>query len=236
MYGAIAQARPVFNGYSGYEAPQHFAMRDLLEHHDARILDRLSASEPIEVIVESTLDVDGAWSRYVQGRGNARRVDASAEWTSYELSPTGALPPAAVTGPRLHVTSIVTSANAPDIGAILDGDLDTRWHTEPQVGGETIVADLGTARHVGAVVLCLGAYPGQYPRGLAIDVSPDGIAWSPVYTGGTALETYDAALRSPREVPVTLPVHRDGVRFVRLRQTGSDPRYGWTIVELRIFG
>jgi hypothetical protein len=236
MYGAIAQARPVFNGYSGYEAPQHFAMRDLLEHYDPRILDRLAASEPVEVIVETARDVDGAWSHYVQGRGNARRVDVSPAWTSYELSPTGALPPAAVTGAQLPVASIVTSANAHDIGAILDGDLDTRWHTQPQVGGETIVADLGTARHVEAVVLCLGAYPGQYPRGLAIDVSPDGIEWSPVYTGGTALETYDAALRSPREVPVTLPVHRDGVRFVRLRQTGSDPRYGWTIVELRVIG
>jgi hypothetical protein len=37
-------------------------------------------------------------------------------------------------------------------------------------------------------------------------------------------------------VPVILPVHRDRVRFVRLRQTGSDPRYGWTIVELRVIG
>jgi F5/8 type C domain-containing protein len=236
MYGAIAQARPVFNGYSGYEAPQHFAMRDLLERHDPRILDRLAASEPIEVIVESARDTDGAWNRYVQGRGNARRVDVRTAWTGYELSPTGARPPAAVTGPLLHVASLVTSANAPDINAILDGDLDTRWHTQPQVGGETIVADLGTAQHVAAVVLCLGAYPGQYPRGLTIDVSPDGVEWSPVYTGGTALETYDAALRSPREVPVTLSVHRDDVRFVRLRQTGSDPRYGWTIVELRVIG
>ena len=236
MYGAIAQARPVFNGYSGYEAPQHFAMRDLLERRDPRILDRLAASEPIEVIVESARDTDGSWNRYVQRRGNARRVDVSPGWTSYALSPTGILAPAVITGPLLNVASLVTSDNAPDINAILDGDLDTRWHTQPQIGGETIVADLGAARHVGAVVLCLGAYPGQYPRGLAIDVSPDGLEWSPVYTGGTALEVYDAAIRSPREVPVTLPVDRDGVRFVRLRQTGSDPRYGWTIVELRVIG
>src|SRR5204862_2127142 len=131
----------------------------------------------------------------------ARLVDVVPEWTSYELSPTGALASTAAMGSLLHVASLVTSANAPDINAILDGDLDTRWHTQPQLGGETIVADLGTTQHVGAVVLCLGAYPGQYPRGLAIDVSPDGIEWSPVYTGGTALETYDAALRSPREVP-----------------------------------
>ena len=75
MYGAIAQARPVFNGYSGFTAPQHFAMRDLLERHDPRILDRLAAADPIEVIVEATRDADGAWSAFVQrdSRRQARR-------------------------------------------------------------------------------------------------------------------------------------------------------------------
>jgi hypothetical protein len=236
MYGAIAQARPVFNGYSGFHAPQHFAMRDLLEHYDPRILDRLAASETIEVVIENARDTSGAWSRYLQAHNGARRVDVSPEWTSYELPPTGASTPAAIAGSSLRVASVVASTNARDIRAILDGDLDTRWHTPLQVGGETIVADLGTPHHVAAVVLCLGAYPGQYPRGLAVEVSTDSVEWSTVYTGGTALETYDAALRSPREVPVTLPVRRDRVRFVRLRQTGSDPRYGWTIVELRVIG
>jgi hypothetical protein len=236
MYGAIAQARPVFNGYSGYFAPQHFAMRYLLERHDPRILARLAASAPIEVVVEAARDADGAWSRYVEGHDGARRVDARPEWTSYELPPTGAFAPPAIAGPLLQVASIVASTNTRDIGAILDGDLDTRWHAASQTGGETIVADLGTAHHVAAVVLCLGSYPGQYPRELAVEISTDGVEWSAVYTGGTALETYDAALQSPREVPVTLPVHRDRVRFVRLRQTGSDPQYGWTIVELRVIG
>jgi hypothetical protein len=236
MYGAIAQARPVFNGYSGYEAPQHFAMRDLLEHYDPRILDRLAALEPIEVIVESAGDAGGAWAAYVEQHAGARRVDAAADWTSYEIPATGAVAPEAVAGAPLRVSSITASHNARDIGAVLDGDLDTRWHTEPQAGGEAIVADLGSDRRVNAVVLCLGAYPAQYPRALSIEVSQDSAVWSPVYTGGTALETYDAALRSPREVPVTLPVHRDHVRFIRLRQTASDPLHGWTIVELRIIG
>src|SRR5207253_3020097 len=46
MFGAISQERPVFNGYSGYAAPQHAALRDLLERHDDRILARLAAAEP----------------------------------------------------------------------------------------------------------------------------------------------------------------------------------------------
>jgi hypothetical protein len=119
---------------------------------------------------------------------------------------------------------------------VLDNDLDTRWHTVPQSGGETITVTLARPQHVASLVLCLGTYAGQYPRTLEIEVSGDSIAWSRVYTGQTALATYDAAVRSPREVPITLPIDRDGVRFLRLRQTGSDARRGWTIVELRVIG
>ncbi len=236
MYSAIAQARPVFNGYSGYTAPQHSALRDLLEHYDPRILARLAATETIEVVIESANDVDGAWNAYVARQPGVKRVDVSPEWTSYELPPTGASATGAMIGTRLPVAAITTSVNVPDINAVLDGDLATRWHSPPQRGGETITIDLGRAESVAALELCLGAYPGQYPRRLIVDSSADGADWSPVYTGGTALETYDAAVRSPREVPVTLPVRRDGVRFLRLRQTGSDPRAGWTIVELRVIG
>lgn len=236
MYGAMPQRRPVFNGYSGYAAPQHAALRDLLEHHDTRILDRLAAAEPIEVVVESAGDPDGQWNAFVRDRPGAARVDMKPGWTSYELAMTGAAAPAPIIGPALRVARIATTANAPDIGAVLDGDLDTRWHTQPQRGGESITLELERAQHVAAVVLCLGAYAGQYPRGLRLDVSPDGAHWTEVYTGGSALETYDAALRSPREIPIMLPVGRDGVRFVRLFQTGSDPQAGWTIVELRVIG
>ena len=236
MYGAIADRRPVFNGYSGYAAPQHAALRDLLEHQDVAILNRLAATEPIEVIVESAGDTDGRWSRFVQSHPNVTRTRAGSDWTAYEIAPTNAVAPAPVVGPALAVARIDASANAKDIGAVLDGDLDTRWHTVPQAGGETITVVLERPQHVSAIVLCLGTYASQYPRGLTVDVSPDAIAWTAVYTGGTALEAYDAALRSPREVPVTIPIRRDAVKFVRLRQTGTDPRRGWTIVELRVIG
>jgi hypothetical protein len=47
------------------------------------------------------------------------------------------------------------------------------------------------------------------------------------------LSTYDAALVSPREVPVPIPIDRQNVRFIRLRQSAAD-RHGWSIVELRV--
>jgi hypothetical protein len=236
MYGAIAQGRPVFNGYSGYSAPQHAALRDMLERHDPRILARLAATEPIEVVVEAAGDADGAWRSFVERQPGIKKADGGPGWSAYLLGPTGETATPSPTGTKIRIVGLETTHNVPDINAVLDDDLVTRWNTRPQAGGETITADLGSPHHVTAVVLCLGTYAGQYPRGLQIDVSRDGSGWTTVYTGDTALETYDAALRSPREIPITFTVNHDEVRYVRLRQTGAEPRTGWTIVELRVIG
>jgi F5/8 type C domain len=232
MYAAIAQDRPVVNGYSGYTAPQHPALLDLLDARDPRILDRLAASERIEVIVEWANDPDGSWRGWLDSYG-AVRVDGSEGWTSYELLPTGFTAPPPVTGSRLPVQKITASTNDHDIGAVLDDDIVTRWHAPRQLGDETITMDLASPRTVRAVVMCLGAYPSQYPRGLDVSVSRDGSVWQTAAAGNTVLATYDAALASPREVGVTLPIQRDDVRFIRLRQTAQDA-HGWSIVELRV--
>jgi hypothetical protein len=236
MYGAIAQRRPVFNGYSGYAAPQHAALRDLLERFDSRILDRLAATAAVEVIVEAAGDADGRWNAFVQRHPRAARTDGGPDWTAYRIAATGAVAPAAIAGSTLAVARVEATANNKDIGAVLDGNLETRWHAVPQTGGETITVALERARHVKALVMCLGTYAGQYPEAIEVEVSADAVAWVRVYASDTALATYDAAIRSPREVPVTVPIGRDDVRFVRVRQTGRDPRRGWTIVELRVIG
>jgi hypothetical protein len=233
MYGAIAQARPVFNGYSGYAAPQHAALLDMIDARDARILWRLAATEPIEVLVEWASDTDGRWRGWLDSFVGATRVDVGDGWTSYEIRATGFTAPPPIAGTAVKVASITASDNAHDINAVLDNDVETRWHAAHQTGHETITLDLGKPQQVRAVLMCLGAYPSQYPRSLRVDVSRDGVSWHTAATGGTVLETYDAALQSPREVPVPLPVDRDGVRFIRLAQTASDP-HGWSIVELRV--
>jgi F5/8 type C domain len=232
MYGAIAQARPVFNGYSGYAAPQHAALIDMLEAHDPRILDRLAATRPVEVLVEWATDPDGRWRGWLDGYG-AVRVDVGDGWTSYEIAPTGFAAPPPLTGTRIKIASITASVNQHDIGAVLDDDLDSRWNAPRQQGNESITIDLGSAHYVRGVVMCLGAYPAQYPRALDAAVSSDGVSWQTAAAGNTVLSTYDAALQSPREVPVGVPIERDRVRFIRLGQKQTDS-HGWSIVELRV--
>lgn len=233
MYGAIAQDRPVFNGYSGYTAPQHHALADLLDRGDARIFEHLAAGGPIEVIVRHELDPDGRWRRFAASAPGAAVGDVTAGWTAFEI-PTAPPVPVPHVGERLPIRTLDASIDKRDIGAVVDGNLESRWHTDHQVGNETIGLDLGRIEQPAAIVMSLGVYAGQYPRALEVSISTDGSEWHTAWIGDTALEAYDAAIRSPREVPLTIPLVANGARYIRLSQIGSDPRRGWSIVELEV--
>jgi hypothetical protein len=234
MFGAIAQDIPVFNGYSGYTAPQHRALADLLARHDPSILQRLAANGPIEVIVRRALDPAGGWRQYVASYPGSRVAEETAGWTAYELPRSGAVPPPAPMRDWLPIARVTASVNAADINAVIDGDLVTRWHAERQLGAEVVTADLGLVTTPAAVELSLGTYSGQFPRRLEVASSADGVRWDIAWDGDTALLTYDGAVRDPRRAPIRVPLSGRPARFVQLRQTGSDPARGWTIVELGI--
>jgi hypothetical protein len=232
MYGAIAQQRPVFNGYSGYMAPQHYALADLLERGDVRILQRLAAEGPIEVVVRHDLDPQGRWRRFLSSVPGARLAEATSTWSVFRVQSTSPAPSAAA-GSRLAIAHLSASVDDKDVGAVVDGNLDSRWHAAPQESGATIVIDLGNIQRPSAVVMSLGAYAAQYPRTLDISLSMDGASWEQAWIGDTALATYDAAVASPRDIPVTIPLPRREARYVRLSEVGSSPR-GWSIVELEV--
>ena len=69
-----------------------------------------------------------------------------------------------------------------------------------------------------------------------VEVSEDGMSWSNAWEGETALITYVAALEMPRTVPLRIPLGNRRAQYVRMRQTGADRTYYWTIAELKVFG
>jgi hypothetical protein len=235
MYGAIAQQRPVFNGYSGYTAPQHHALADLLDRGDTAIFQHLAASGPIEVVVRHDLDPDRHWRQLVSSVPHAAITDTTADWTAFLIP---AAPPVAppVVGPPLPIARVEASVDQHDIGAVVDGDLASRWRTDHQAGGESILVDLGSIERPAAIVMSLGMYASQFPRRLDVAISTDGAHWESVWSGDTALATYDAAIQSPREVPIRIPLTRASARYLRLTQSGNDPARGWSIVELKVTG
>ena len=234
MYRTIGDGLPVFNGYSGYDAPQHAPLRDLLGRREPAILDVLAADGPIQIVVEDELDPDRSWRSYVEHAG-AQLLDSGTGWSRYQLAQHSPVGSVNASGVLLPIARATANVNPADVNAILDGDLDTRWHSAQQRGGESVTVDLGTARSVAWAVLCIGTYTSQYPRSLVVESSVDGTTWTLVWSGRTALAAYRAAIADPRAVPIAVPINRQA-RLLRLRQTADEPTRGWTIVELRILG
>jgi hypothetical protein len=126
-----------------------------------------------------------------------------------------------------------TFPSPPHAGRALDGDLVTRWSGGVQQQSAEATIEFQEATHVGQLVIDLGGYVTDFPTRLQIDVSADGVAWNTAWIGTTALHAYYGALRHPREMPLVFALNRDGVRFIRLRQTGFGT-HDWSIPELRV--
>jgi hypothetical protein len=232
MYRTIEDGLPVFNGYSGYEAPQHPALSDLLDRRDPAILHRLAANGPVHIVVEHGLDGDGSWRRYVEAAG-ATKLDDGPGWTRFELRPRSIPPPFVASGNPIPIVRVDASVNQADINAIIDNDLKTRWHSPEQRGVEAVTIELGGVHTIRALVLKLGTYTSQYPRSLVVETSEDRTTWTTAWAGRTALMAYDGAISDPRAVPLAIPLNRRA-RWLRLRQTAAEATRGWTIVEARV--
>jgi hypothetical protein len=98
------------------------------------------------------------------------------------------------------------------------------------------MVDLGTTRQVTAVEQVIAGYVADFPRKLTVDTSVDATSWSTAWSGGTALLAFSAALEQPLTLPIRSVFDPRPARYVRLRQTGTDEIYYWSIAELRVFG
>jgi hypothetical protein len=98
-----------------------------------------------------------------------------------------------------------------------------------------VIVDVGASREIGTVVLRLGPFAGDAPRGLEVEVSDDGEAWSRVFRGSVAALAVHGALADPLELPIAASVGARG-RYVRLTQFGRDPEMWWSIAELSVHG
>lgn len=120
-------------------------------------------------------------------------------------------------------------------GLAVDGNLRTRWHSEPQRPGDFFQVDLGQPTRVDGILLDHSLYRRDYPRGYRIDVSLDGVAWSTVSEAPEFLPPLTQFLR-PRSLRLDLPFSPTRTRYLRIVQTGSDDVYWWSITEINVTG
>lgn len=235
LYRATQHRLPVFNGYSGYFAPHYGSLQDLLASRHPQVLDVVAAFGPVELVVDHHGDGSGAWRAFARAHPGAEVVFEGPDHTVYRLV-RAADPPTLPTleGRPVPIAAIEASLYQDRVGFMQDGDLVSRWDTGgPQDPTNVVTIDVGEVRRLRGVELQIGGYVADFPRELSIEVSRDGDAWEPAWSGPTAMLAFVAALESPRTVPLRLPLQHEG-RFIRLRQTGQHPVFYWTIAELQV--
>ncbi len=239
LYRAIAHRRPLINGYSGYFAPHYWALQYLLEEENPAVLTRLSGLGALEVVVDRDLDPGGRWARFVGGYPQAELVHRDDHYSTYRIQRGPRVAPQAyVGGEVLPIASIAAAEDGGAlVGSMTDGDIVTRWHTgRAQRPGDSITADLGTARGVVGVEMLIGGYVADFPRKLTLATSADGVTWSDAWTGGTAMMAFGAAIEDPLNLTLPFGFEPRRARYVRLTQVGLEQIYYWSIAELRIRG
>lgn len=234
LYQQTFDAVPLLNGFSGYPAPHYFAMGQLLQAGDLRILQALASRGTLGVIVDHAADEDGAYRKFVMSYPGAQLHERHERWSSYTLpkSASGDLVPEAA-GQPLRIKRLDAFPSPPNAPRAADGSLLTRWSGGVQKGAADFTIELEETGRVSQVVTDLGEFWTDFPRRLRLDVSADGGAWETVYLGETALHAYYGAVRHPRQVPLVFTVERDNVRFIRLTQLGWG-KNDWTIGEVRV--
>jgi hypothetical protein len=235
LYWQTKDRVPIANGFSGYGAPHYYALRQMMRARDPRILEALAAAGPVGVVIDYAADADGELRRFLGSFPAAVRIESDAAWSSYRIPVSTAAPPPDRSGRPLAIKSLTAFPSQPHAVRAVDGDLSTRWSGGVQTGQADFTIELEQATYVKQVIVELGPFMTDYAQRLRLDVSGDGSSWQTVFLGDNALQAYYGALRHPKEIPIVLPIERDGVRFVRLQQTGWGT-HDWSIAEISVMG
>lgn len=132
----------------------------------------------------------------------------------------------------------MSASHGPDrLPFAVDGDPGTRWMSlQPQSGDERISVAFDTPTAVVHVRLGMAAEGfHDYPRRLVIEGSVDGRTFSPLYDDSVVPQFVLGAVDSRQYVMIDVALPPRLVRVLRLRQTGRDDRFYWSINELQLW-
>ena len=251
MYGTLTHGHPVMNGSSGFFPPLYWffyssgALETFDDYDYGDVLRGLRALGVRYVIVYTDADLADAG----KGRATLRAIRNQPDQivttrdfdgvTVFELSPwDGPLPASAPERPPLR-TGLAgsTSHNPGELVYAFDGDLGTRWlSNQPQRGNEEIVIQLDQPTDVAHLRLTADrSSHGDYPRHLIIDSSADGQTWTTLHSGRGFERLLVGAVPVDDISFMDFPLPPNTSRLIRLRQTGSTPRFYWSFHELELW-
>jgi hypothetical protein len=236
MYRQMSHSRPLVNGYSGYFPPHYAALRFGLSLRDHDVLTQLAFMGITDILVDRDPDPGGKWDKFVQSHPWATLVCTEGKQSLYRVTPPE--PANVPSGDRtpLPIAAVRPSVNGEAAPSMMDMNRATRWESGPQSDRTAVEVDLGAVREVAGVDLLLGPFVEDFPRGLVVEASEDGVSWRRVWQGSSAGLAFAGALEAPRDVPLRYRFDPTPARLLRMRLTRSDDTYYWSIAEIRVVG
>ncbi|MGD8329684.1 MAG: discoidin domain-containing protein [Acidobacteriota bacterium] len=246
LYSTVHQ-KPLVNGASGFQAPvyEELALRDefpssptlrsfrelgvrwVIVHRDQYG----NAWDDVAMLLPAHADV----LRPVQEIGPALVLETPQRFWRTRATYRPRETRRELTGEALPHSgwSVHASVNDDFARWAIDGDLTTRWHSEPQRPGDELFVDLGAPTRFDSVVLRLGDFPHDYPRGWRVEVSDDGEQWSTAGRQARVRPPITEFLH-PRGLWTELELPGTEARYLRIVQTGSDPVHVWSVHEIEL--
>lgn len=185
------------------------------------------------------LRAGGPFAAGLRGIGAAfERTEVGPYEVFHDFRPPAGVEALASLGPAGWRATASATRTPPDL--ILDRDVDTTWFSgEPQRPGQFVQVDLGRPVGIQKVALLSPRPSIGFPRGYRIGVSADGRTWQETAAVPATPWSLDWDRGQPRMGPpdrvVSVFASRE-VRYVRVEQTGSDPRWQWAVGELFVYG
>ena len=234
MLRSASHRQPLVNGFSGYSPAYYQLLGSLIARERTAALDVLAGLGVRYVRIDRVLDTASRLESFVQRYPGARLVTEADDEVLFEIPSRADLTRPIAYGPSVEIATVWSSVNSDYVSQVLDGDLETRWEGGPQEPGQQLEVTLSETTSIGAVVMQLGPYRTDHPRGLVVQLSADGVAWEEVWRGRTDMIALVGAFQRPRELPVVIPLAGRVGRFIRLRTTRRSPVYYWSIAELSV--
>ena len=125
------------------------------------------------------------------------------------------------------------------LGNMTDGNPSTRWTThEAQAPGQYFEVDMGQEYLISGIRLDQGKFWRDWPRGLEIHASADGIRWQKVYAddgfGGYVYPDKDDPCFRNMENCVRVFFEPLNARRLRVEQTGKERIFWWSVAGFSV--
>jgi hypothetical protein len=254
VYATLAHGHRSVNGYSGYGTALHEFLSGPPTREPASAPALLALLRQLGVryvVFHGELYGDAAFAETVRNALLEASAASAVPGTTttfgatdiFEVRGAAPRPPPEAPAPQgcrlpSRAFSLDASDNREALERLVDGVRGSRWLTgRPQRGDEWISVTLDRSRVVTGVRLVMDRYSfGDYPRGLLLEGSANGVAFAPLWSG-SGLGPLGLSLGSSPHAPrIDLRFPPAEVRALRLRQTGATPRvWFWSIHELEVW-